>query len=75
MESAKWIVYALRCSSKPGGGKCTVLCPYRMLEEAKPEIPIKPNAVIDGVGYLESCDVDRIARDAADMIERLQRRF
>lgn len=62
----------LRCSGFPMGN-CPLDCPYLTKEEIKEGIPIKADIVIDGVEYWTSCDADRIAKDAADYIEQLEK--
>ena len=64
------IINALRCSAAPWrkGATCND-CPYRLLDPMEDELKYA-DVVIDGVGYYESCDVDKIALDAADALER-----
>jgi len=68
------IIEALRCSVSAGNHDC-VNCPWSAKErlddfpELKSKIP--HDAIIDGVAYWISCDVERIALEAADELERL----
>ena len=48
-------------------------CPYRELNEVNDDIPIKEDVIIDGKKYWEDCDVEKIAIDAADLLEKIQR--
>lgn len=72
MNDVKTIIKALRCTSSalPKGHSCQD-CPYRVLESVDKRIPAPPDVVIDGELYWESCDCDRIAREASDALERL----
>lgn len=65
------LIKALRCSAQPyvKDIDCTN-CKYRLLEPAG-DLPVPCDLVIDGVEYYESCDVDRMANDAADELEKL----
>lgn len=73
MSDYKTVAECLRCSSAPVKGKCRKDCPFRLLEEVNPDLPIPADIVIDGKAFWESCDVDKIALDAADAIEQLVR--
>ena len=70
MKDYKVLVEALRCSAS-GKSKCKEDCPYRVMEEIKPDFPMKPDVTVDGIWYRVSCDCDRIAMDAAWAIEKL----
>lgn len=63
---------ALRCSAsvKTADIDCTK-CKYRLLEPLDDTDLFNAEVIIDGVEYWESCDCDKIALDAANMIERL----
>ena len=69
-KDKKELVKALRCSASVKPDKCDG-CPYRLLEEYDVEFPVPYDVEIEGKKYYESCDVDRIAMDAADMLEEL----
>ena len=64
------LVKALRCSSLPWGGKDETEtckdCPYLTKEEPTAEFMSAANKTD---GMIWGCDIDRIALDAADMIE------
>ena len=79
------LVKALRCSASPIDGhydNCKG-CPYDMaedpdeffreLEEIVDGKIVLPNVQSDGMHHY--CDVDRIALDAADMIEEFEKRM
>lgn len=72
MSDYKELVSALRCSAGTGG-KCKEDCPYRLMEEIKPDFPVPADVTIDGVGYWISCDCDRMAIDATAAIEQLMK--
>lgn len=61
-ERAKEISWALRCSSTPGGDCKRKDCPYRVVEHVKFD---------DYEGDLDFCDVDKMVRAAADLIDDL----
>lgn len=66
------LVKALRCSCEPmTKDKSCVGCKYRGLDEIDENFPTHPDVVIDGVGYWEYCDTERMALDSADLIEQL----
>ena len=76
------IIRALRCSSNPMKDERCNGCPYegaedieelrRELEEACGGPVVLPVTQSDGLHHY--CDVDRIAQDAADRIEELERK-
>ena len=43
------------------------------MNEVNDDIPIKEDVIIDGKKYWEGCDVEKIAIDAADLLEKIQR--
>lgn len=60
------IVYALRCTAScDQRGDCTS-CPYRVVEQLNEE-QVKEL----GTDKWESCDIDKIAMDAAERLEEL----
>lgn len=63
------LIDALRCSASelPERNDCKN-CKYRLLEKLDEEFPMQPDVYIDGVGYWQSCDVERIAFDATDAL-------
>lgn len=71
MTDYKELITALKCSTKVREGKCDENCPYRTLEEVKLDFPLPADVTINGIGYWESCDCDRMVLDAADAIEQL----
>lgn len=62
MECEK-IIKALRCSATPGEHDCDG-CPYLVIEKLSGE-----EAEIFGTSELESGDCDKIALDAAELLE------
>ena len=67
----KELIEALRCSASPSSkGTDCKSCRYRVLEPVNDKIPAPCDVVIDEVKYWELCDVDRIAPDAADALEK-----
>ena len=70
MIDRKEIIKALRCSNNPGG-ECREDCRYRYLEPVNEDIPLKPDVIIEGQMYWESCNYEQIALDAADALEEL----
>lgn len=67
----KELIEALRCSATPPSKNVDCKsCRYRLLEPVGDKIPVPHDTVIDEVKYWESCDVDRIALDAADALEK-----
>lgn len=72
MTDINTLVKALRCSASPytGKEKCAE-CQYRLLEEVKDDLPIPYDVEIDEKHYWQSCDCDKIAIDAAEMLEKL----
>lgn len=70
--SPQELVMALRCSARPRRKEDTCIgCPYRGLEEVIPDLPCPPDLEEDGISYWEYCDTERMAIDAAEMIEKL----
>ena len=68
----KEIVKALRCSNTVWHKNHTCEgCSYRSLEPVQAHIQIRPDVVIDGIGYWESCDYEQICNDAADALEAM----
>lgn len=67
------IIRALRCSATVHSDKldCSK-CPYRLLEPIDSAIPVPPTITLDGIEFWESCDVDGIAKDAADRLEEME---
>lgn len=67
----KTLIKALRCSATPRekGATCDG-CPYRYLEK-KGDFPAPADLVIDGIEYYEQCDVEKIAFDSADELEKI----
>lgn len=65
------LVEALICSASKYDSKKCKNCKYMMLEEIAEDIdlPVKPDVKKDGKLYWQSCDTDRIALDAADMLK------
>lgn len=63
------IIKALRCEV-PKKGQCEG-CKYRILEPIDSNFPCPTDVIIDGIEYWESCDVDRICKDAADELNKL----
>lgn len=57
------IIKALRCSATPGEHDCDG-CPYLVIEKLSRE-----EAEIFGTSELESCDCDKIALDATELLE------
>lgn len=68
------LIKALRCSATPIAQKTNKCeeCKFRYLEPKTDDIPMPADVVIDGVEYWQSCDVDRIALESADMLENLK---
>lgn len=48
-EDYKVLVEALRCSAS-AKSKCKEDCPYRVMEEIKPDFPMKPDVTVEGIG-------------------------
>lgn len=67
--STKELVKALRCSATPGGAESCAGCSYRVVEQVSDEDAAK-YGIAPGAEF-ESCDTDRIALDAADLLEKL----
>lgn len=70
LGNARQVIFALRCSSGVGYECNLETCPYVLKERVMPEFPFKPDITEDGVGYVISCDCDRICQDAAILLER-----
>ena len=60
------LVRALRCSSDPHMKHDCSKCAYRFLEPVDKRYPAPPDVIIDGELYWESCDCDRISKEAAE---------
>ena len=73
MKTINEIIKALRCTSTPRHKYDCENCPYRELNEVNEDIPIKEDVIIDGKKYWEDCDAEKIAIDAADLLEKIQR--
>ena len=73
MKTINEIIKALRCTSTPRPKYDCENCPYRELNEVNDDIPIKEDVIIDRKKYWEDCDVEKIAIDAADLLEKIQR--
>lgn len=60
------VIKAMKCSSTEGGApdKDCENCPYVVYDEVDDKIPCPPDMERDGVKYWQSCDCDRISRDA-----------
>lgn len=75
IESAKEIVEALRCSSSTDAACKKADCPYysRVPKEQRREFcrsaKVNPKKISDE--FWDDCDCERIAMDAAEMIEEL----
>lgn len=75
MEDAKAIIDALRCSSSTDAGCRKRECPYysRTPKEQQREFfrnsKVDPKRISDA--FWDDCDVDRISKDAAELIEEL----
>lgn len=72
MKTINEIIKALRCTSAPRHKYDCENCPYRELNEVNDDIPIKEDVIIDEKKYWEYCDVEKIAIDAADLLEKIQ---
>lgn len=68
MVDRKALIEALKCSIKIPGEKCRDDCPYLVREEIKPDFPMPPDAVIDGIGYWDSCDTNRMTMDCIEAL-------
>lgn len=73
MKTLNEIIKALRCSGTPRPKYDCDNCPYRRLEKVQDGIPIEEDVIIDGEKYWEGCDCEKIAIDAADLLEKIQR--
>ena len=60
MTKPENVAFALRCTASPGGECVGSTCPYYKMEHVNFD---------DYEGEWQSCDIDRIAFDAADLIE------
>ena len=65
----KELVKALRCSATPGGAESCAGCSYRVVDRVSDEDAAK-YGFVPGAEF-ESCDTDRMALDAADLLEKL----
>lgn len=63
------LIEALKCTISVPAKKCRDDCPYLVREEIKPDFPMPPDAVIDGIGYWDNCDVERMTVDAIRALE------
>ena len=71
-EKINELIKALRCSaSTPYGTVDCKGCAYRYLEEVNDKIACPPDVEVNGVKYWESCDCERMAMDAADILEKV----
>lgn len=70
MIDLKALANALRCSASNYYVPCKQECPYCVLEKIDEGIGIPADITINGVGYYLNCDVDRMAMDAAEIIEK-----
>lgn len=61
MTKPQQVAFALRCTASPGGECIGSTCPYYMIEHVKFD---------DYEGDWQSCDIDRIGFEAADLIEK-----
>lgn len=64
----------LRCSNCAPNERyreCDKTCPYFIMEEIKPELPVPYDIEENGKKYWTGCDYERIAKDAAEYIESL----
>lgn len=68
--TTKEIIDALRCSASANGMEHCDGCPYFYRDEPSPEIAEQYGNVRDD--FWNSCDVDRIALDAAARLEELE---
>ena len=73
MKTISQVIKALRCTSTPNPEDDCPNCPYRELNEVRDDIPLKEDVIIDGKKYWEDCDIDKIAIDAAYLLEKIQR--
>lgn len=73
MKTLNEIIKALRCSGTPRPKYDCDNCPYRRLEKVQDGIPIEEDVIIDGEKNWEGCDCEKIAIDAADLLEKIQR--
>lgn len=66
------LIDALRCSATPGGGyrRCAD-CPYCLMEQVDPVLKIPADLILDGIPYRVTCDIDRMAMDAAECWRRM----
>ena len=73
--NTKEIIHALRCSSSTGVAKCKKNCPYfrRASEEEINEFLTRHDLKREDFGddFWDGCNCDKIAMDAADLIEKL----
>ena len=64
------VIKALRCSATPGGSENCAGCPYLVIERVSDE-DVAKCGFSPGAEF-ESCNTDRIALDAAGMLEAMQ---
>lgn len=70
MTRYQTIADCLRCSASSKPTRDCIGCPYDIKEEL-PELFAGHPELLESDGYCHSCDVDRMANDAADAIEQL----
>lgn len=68
MVDRKILIEALKCTISVPTQKCRDDCPYLVRDEIKPDFPLPPDVVIDGIGYWDSCDTDRMTRDCIEVL-------
>ena len=75
MEKEK-LIKALRCSAavKTEETDCSN-CPYRVIEPIDKDDPLFINSDFEGKEYWKSCDLDKMALDAADYIEQIEEKL
>lgn len=72
MNDISVLIKALRCSTTvPAKGHSCEGCKYRGLNEYDPAIPVLYDVEIDGVSYWGYCDTEKMAIDAADILEEV----
>ena len=69
------LIRALRCSAtgREKDFTCQKDCPYLTLNEVSKGSLYPPDITIDGIGYWQSCNIDRVALDAAEALEKLEK--
>lgn len=75
MEKEK-LIKALRCSAtvKTDDTDC-INCPYRLIEPIDKDDPLFVNSDFGDKEYWESCDLEKMALDAADYIEQIEEKL